>query len=130
MKINICTINLNEGAGRQTIYWDSEDKLLHTDYDDSEAYGAEFETLQRAEDAADYIWRDPVWGMEWTEFEPQDDEQHDYIIITELGEYGMPSSNLDYVIRTGLYDLTATMSWEVRDESGAVVFTHYTEEDE
>ena len=68
MKIGICTINLNEEEGRQTIYWNTEDKLLYTDYDDSEAYGVEQKTIEEAQETAHALWgTTPGWDLEWIE---------------------------------------------------------------
>lgn len=67
-RVDICTINLNEGEGRQTIYLDPEDHLLHTDYDGSECYGLECYTLSEAQDAAWELWgKSGYWFLEWIE---------------------------------------------------------------
>ena len=66
MKKDICTINL-EGKDRQTIYWDTEDKLLHTDFDDSECYGVECETYEDACSLAYDLWGKTDWSFEWVE---------------------------------------------------------------
>ena len=67
IKVDICTINMNEGEGRQTIYWDTNDKLLHTSYDGSECYGIKCNTVEEAWDLAYDLWfRTTIgWNPEW-----------------------------------------------------------------
>lgn len=65
MKINICSVNLNEGDGRQTIYWDTEDKYLHSTVDD-ENYEYYCETFEDACDTAQMLWGQGIgWDLEW-----------------------------------------------------------------
>lgn len=65
MKINICTINRNCEPGRQVIYWDTEDKLLHSDLDPEAENGYPCETLEAAADMARMLWEHDCWGFEW-----------------------------------------------------------------
>lgn len=70
MKIDICTINLNGDEGRQTIYWDTEDKLLHSTADDPEQENPEYhcETIEEAQDTAHALWGwGGGWDLEWIE---------------------------------------------------------------
>jgi hypothetical protein len=72
MKIEICTINMNEVEGRQTIYWDTEDKLLHSTADDPDNECPEYscESIEDAEDTAYQLWgKVPGWDLEWIERE-------------------------------------------------------------
>jgi len=70
MKRNICTINMNEGEGRQTIYWDSEDMRLHTYADPDADTEYRCETYEQAVDTANALWgRVPGWDLEWIEDE-------------------------------------------------------------
>ena len=66
---DICTINLNIGEGRQTIYWNSEDHMLHTSYDGSVAWEAELETLDAAQKTAMMLYANsPEWDPEFIGF--------------------------------------------------------------
>lgn len=70
MKINICTINLNDQEGRQTIYWDTEDKFLHSTADDPDQENPEYrcETIEEAQDTAFALWGNTWgWDLEWIE---------------------------------------------------------------
>lgn len=70
MKINICTINLNEQEGRQTIYWDTDDKLLHSDADPDANTEYRCETIEAAQDTAHALWDwGGGWDLEWIEQE-------------------------------------------------------------
>lgn len=67
--VDICTISLNVGDGRQTIYWDSDDHLLHTSYDGSVAWDAELDTLSDAQETAMKLWANsPEWDAEFIGF--------------------------------------------------------------
>ena len=64
----ICTINLNGVPGRQLIYWDTTDKLLHSDHDDPDEENPEYRcnTLEDAIDTArDLYERSSGWDLEW-----------------------------------------------------------------
>ena len=68
MKIRICTINLNEEEGRQTIYLNTEDHLLYTDYDDTECPSVPCYSIEDASEAAWSLWgKTPGWDLEWIE---------------------------------------------------------------
>lgn len=70
MKINICTINMNEGEGRQTIYWDTEDKLLHSDAEPEANTEYRCENIQEAQETAHALWGwGGGWDLEWIEEE-------------------------------------------------------------
>ena len=71
MKTWICEIDLNEGEGRQKIYWDSEDHLLHSDADDDEENNDAYycESLEDAQDTAWSLWGCGAWGFEWIDEE-------------------------------------------------------------
>ncbi len=64
MNYSICKVN-NEGI-EQEIYWNQEDGILYTDYDDTEAYGVSLDTLAEALEAADALWAGmaPEWTVE------------------------------------------------------------------
>ncbi len=68
MTINICTIGLNTGTGRQTIFWDTEDHLLHTTTplpeDETDEIEYRCETLEEAADTAYALWQNG-WEFEW-----------------------------------------------------------------
>ena len=69
---DICTINLNEGEGRQTISWNEEDKLLYTDFDNSPVDGYRYNTFDDAVNACYAMWGcDGMiidsWELEWIE---------------------------------------------------------------
>lgn len=67
MKINICTIDRNTEEGRQMIYWDTEDKRLHSELDPEDENGYPCETLEDAADMARELW--PFgWNFEWIEY--------------------------------------------------------------
>lgn len=66
MKIPVCIINMNEGDGRQMIYWDTEDKLLHSEVEPEADTEYRCETLEEANETAFALWgRDSLWGFEW-----------------------------------------------------------------
>ena len=70
MKINLCTINLNEQEGRQTIYWDTEDKLLHSDADPDANTEYRCETIEEALETCQALWGwGGGWDLEWIENE-------------------------------------------------------------
>lgn len=71
MKIGICEIDLNVGEGRQKIYWDTEDHLLHSNADDDEECNDAYycESLEDAIDTAWHLWGCGVWGFEWIDEE-------------------------------------------------------------
>lgn len=80
MKINICTINLNEEEGRQTIYLNTEDHLLYTDYDDTDCPSGPCYTIEEAADAAWSLWgKTPGWDLEWIE---RDEDPLWYALMT------------------------------------------------
>lgn len=64
MKINICTIDRNTEEGRQMIYWDTEDKLLHSELEPEDENGYPCETLEAAADMAWSLWGNG-WGFAW-----------------------------------------------------------------
>lgn len=68
MTINICTIDLNDETGRQTIFWDTEDHLLHTNNplpeDETDETEYRCETLEEAASTAWDLWKNG-WGFEW-----------------------------------------------------------------
>lgn len=69
MKINICTIDRNCEDGRQTIYWDSEDKLLHSELEPEADTEYRCETLEDAADTAYALWgKTWGWNFEWVEY--------------------------------------------------------------
>lgn len=67
MKINVCTVDRNCEEGRQLIYWDTEDKLLHTDLDPEAENGYPCYVLEDAAYTAYAIWN-PGWNFEWIEY--------------------------------------------------------------
>lgn len=71
--INIAEINLNEGEGRQTIYYNPEDGKLYTSFDDSPIDDYSYASLDEAIEATDIMWgRSDIvgaWGLEWIESE-------------------------------------------------------------
>ena len=68
MKYNLCTINLNEGEGRQTIYWDSDDHLLYSNAMDDAIDCPACGSIEEAQDVAQALWgRDAAWDLEWIE---------------------------------------------------------------
>lgn len=68
MKISICTINLNEQEGRQTIYWDTEDKRLHSDAEPDANTEYHCETIEEAQDTAQALWGwGGGWDLDWIE---------------------------------------------------------------
>ena len=82
MKINICTINRNCEEGRQLIYWDTEDKLLHTDLDPEAENGYPCETLESAADMAWMLWgNDPCgcWGFDWVTYSVKPEYIDDWV---------------------------------------------------
>ena len=80
MKINICTINLNEEEGRQTIYLNTADHLLHTDYDDTECPSGPCYNIEDASKAAWSLWGNvPGWNLEWIE---RDEDPLWYALLT------------------------------------------------
>lgn len=77
MKINICTINLNDQEGRQTIFWDTDDKLLHSTADDPDQENTEYrcETIEEAQDTANALWGNSWgWDLEWIEHDENMEE--------------------------------------------------------
>lgn len=70
MKINICTINLSAEEGRQTIYWDTEDKLLHSSAEPEANTEYRCETIEEAQETANALWNwGTGWDLEWVEQE-------------------------------------------------------------
>ena len=67
MKINVCTIDRNCEEGRQLIYWDTEDKRLHSELEPEDENGYPCETLENAADMAQMLWGNG-WGFEWVEY--------------------------------------------------------------
>jgi hypothetical protein len=67
MKINVCTIDRNCEEGRQLIYWDTEDKLLHSELEPEDENGYPCETLEDAADMAWALWKNG-WGFEWVTY--------------------------------------------------------------
>ena len=68
-RINICTIDMNEGEGRQTISWDTGDGKLYSDaQEEPAAEGMTFGSIEEAEDAAWHMWGMTWgWNLEWIE---------------------------------------------------------------
>ena len=90
MKINICTINLNGEEGRQTIYWDTEDKRLHSTAEDPDADSTEYrcETLREAWETTNDLWnwgsaKGNGWDLEW--IEPEEDGYPNELTVTFAG---------------------------------------------
>ena len=67
MKINVCTIDRNYEEGRQLIYWDTEDKLLHSELEPEDENGYPCETLEAAGDMAWTLWGNG-WDFAWVEY--------------------------------------------------------------
>ena len=86
MKINICRIDLNTDDGRQTIYWDTEDKMLHSDADPEAEIGYQCKTLEDAADTAYGLWlEDHWWHFEWVEYyvKPEYIDRWGYDVYTD-----------------------------------------------
>lgn len=65
-RINICTINLNEGEGRQTISYDTDDRKLYSSACDEPVYGYAHGSLEEAVEACNCMWGSSrAWGLEW-----------------------------------------------------------------
>ena len=71
---SICTINLNEGEGRQTIYLGDDHKLYTDGLGNGELITVddyEYESVEAAVEACDVYWGRSdilnVWGLEWIE---------------------------------------------------------------
>ena len=70
MKIDICTINLNEEEGRQTIYWDTEDGLLKSSVEPEANTEYHCSTIEEAQETAQALWGwGGGWDLEWIEKE-------------------------------------------------------------
>jgi len=66
--IDICTIDMNEGEGRQTIRWNPEDHRLYTTAMEEPIDTPECATIEEAEDTAYQRWgRMKDWHIEWIE---------------------------------------------------------------
>lgn len=69
----ICTINLNEDEGRQTISWNPVDGMLYSTSCEEPVDGYTYDTIDEAVEAADIMWgrTDVVgsWDLEWIEAE-------------------------------------------------------------
>lgn len=64
MKRAICTIDINCKEGRQVIYWDTEDKMLHSELEPEAVIGYPCETLAKAKEMAFILWGND-WHFEW-----------------------------------------------------------------
>ena len=67
MKINVCTIDRNCEPGRQIIYWDTEDLLLHSELEPEADTEYRCETLEDAANTAWDLWKNG-WGFEWVTY--------------------------------------------------------------
>ncbi len=65
-RIEICTINLNEAEGRQTITWDTENGMLYTDACENPVDEYTYESMEEAAEACDAMWG-IGWDLEWIE---------------------------------------------------------------
>lgn len=64
----ICTINLNEGNGRQTISYDEETGKLYSNIGGFvDTYTYSFPNVEAAIDAADIMWGNSAWELKWIE---------------------------------------------------------------
>lgn len=67
----ICTINLNEGDGRQTIYYNLDDCKLYTSAGDIPVDNYTYSSIDDAVNACDIMWGSSdivgVWELEWIE---------------------------------------------------------------
>lgn len=71
-RIDICTILVNGSrTEHQTIYWDTEDKLLHSDIEPEGEGICPSETLEQAKEDAYALWAagGVFWDFEWIEDE-------------------------------------------------------------
>jgi hypothetical protein len=105
MKINICTIDMNDAPGRQVIYWDTDDKMLHSSADPDAETGYRAETLEEAHEIAHSLWNYPgsPWRLEWAE-EEMDNQK---AIDAYIGALGAIQDDLDAIqeyITNGAYD--------------------------
>lgn len=70
-RIDICTINLSEGEGRQTISWDTEEGRLYSSITEDACIDIQVNTMAEAAEACDVMWGRSdlagVWGLEWIE---------------------------------------------------------------
>ena len=65
---NICTINLNEGEGRQTISWNPEDGMLYSSACEEPVDGYTYDSFEDAVNACDCMWGCAWdWELEWIE---------------------------------------------------------------
>ena len=69
----ICTINLNDEEGRQTISWNPEDGMLYSSACDDPVDGYTYNNINDAVEACDIMWGRSdvvgVWELEWIESE-------------------------------------------------------------
>ena len=69
----ICTINLNEEEGRQTIAWNPEDGMLYSSACEEPVDEYTYSSMEEAAEACDCMWgRSDItgaWELEWIESE-------------------------------------------------------------
>ena len=63
----ICTINLNEADGRQTISWNPEDGMLYSSACEEPVDGYTYDSVEEAADACYAMWGIAPWELEWIE---------------------------------------------------------------
>ena len=73
MKKPICTINLNEEEGRQTIAWNPENGMLYSSVCEEPVDGYTYNSMEEAVEACDCMWgRSDItgaWELDWIESE-------------------------------------------------------------
>jgi hypothetical protein len=105
MKINICTIDTNDAPGRQVIYWDTDDKMLHSSADPDAETGYRAETLEEAQEIAHSLWNYPgsPWHLEWAE----DEMDNQKAVDAYIGALGAMQDDVDAIqeyINNGAYE--------------------------
>lgn len=70
---NICTINMNGEEGRQTISYNTDDKMLYSSACEGPVDEYTYDSFEEAVEACDVMWgrTDVVgaWDLEWIEAE-------------------------------------------------------------
>ena len=69
-RIDICTINLNEGEGRQTISYDPEDMMLYSSACEEPVNSDTYSDIEDATKACEAMWGPRGgrwWALEWVE---------------------------------------------------------------
>lgn len=73
MKRDICTININGEEGRQTISYDTDDKMLYTSACEEPVDEYTYDSFEEAVEACDMMWGssdiEGVWELDWIEEE-------------------------------------------------------------